>query len=308
MKIAILDSITFGDTDLSGFKRFGEVRVYERTLPEETLSRIKDVDIAVTNKVIIDKKLMEQADNLKLVCVAATGMNNVDLEAAKALGIAVKNVAGYSTASVVQHTFSMLFYLLEHSAYYDKRVKSGAYSKSGVFTDVSRPFWEIKAKRWGVIGLGTIGKEVARVARSFGSEAVYYSTSGAHDDSEFKRMALKELLETSDIVSIHAPLNEKTQNLLGYEELSWVKEKAVVLNLGRGGIVDEAAVARIVDEKEIYVGLDVFEKEPLPADSPLFQVKNKERLHLTPHIAWTSEEAREKLITGVIHNIESFLR
>ncbi len=308
MKIAILDAITFGDTDLSGFERFGEVHIYQKTLPKETLRRIADVDVAVTNKVVIDKTLMEQAQNLKLICVAATGMNNVDLEAARELGITVKNVAGYSTASVVQHTFSMLFYLLEHSAYYDERVKSGAYSKSGVFTDVSRPFWEIKAKRWGIIGLGTIGKEVARVAKSFGCEVVYFSTSGKNDDEEFQRVLLEELLETSDIVSIHAPLNERTQNLLGYKELSTLKEGAVVLNLGRGGIIDEAAVAKIVDEREISIGLDVFAKEPLPQDSPLLGVKNKERLHLTPHIAWTSKEARKVLIAGVVRNIESFLQ
>ncbi len=304
MKIVLLDTITFGDTDLSGFNALGEVVIYQRTLPEETLERVRDADIVVTNKVVITKEIMQSSPHLKLIAIAATGMNNVDLEAAKELGIEVKNVAGYSTASVVQHTFAMLLYLLEHSRYYDDVVKSATYSKSGVFTDVSRPFWEIAGKKWGIIGLGAIGKGVAEVASAFGAHIHYYSTSGRNSFAKYKRVELGELLQKCDIITIHAPLNEQTKNLLGYEELAKVKEGAIILNLGRGGIIDEAAVAKIVDERELYIGLDVFEKEPLPENSPLLQVKNKDRLHLTPHIAWTSKEAREKLIEGVIANIK----
>jgi len=304
MKIVLLDAITFGDTDLSGFNKLGEVVIYQKTLPEETLERIVDADVVVTNKVVISREIMQQCSHLKLIAIAATGMNNVDLEAAAQLGIEVKNVAGYSTASVVQHTFSMLLYLLEHSSYYDDVVKSGRYSKSGIFTDVSRPFWEIKGKKWGIIGLGAIGKEVAEVATAFGAEILYYSTSGQNSFAKYKRVELDELLSTCDIITIHAPLNEQTTNLLGYEELRKIKEGAILLNLGRGGIVDEDAVAKIIDEKELYVGLDVFAKEPLLENSPLLKVQNKERLHLTPHIAWTSKEAREKLIEGVIANIK----
>lgn len=303
MKIVILDAITFGDTDLSGFSELGEVEIFEKTLREETSKRIEDADVVVTNKVVITEEMMRNAKKLKLVAIAATGMNNVDLAAAEKLGIEVKNVAGYSTDSVVQHTFSMLLYLLEHSHYYDEKVKSGAYAKSGIFTDVSRPFWEIKNKKWGIVGLGAIGKRVAEVASAFGAEVLYYSTSGKNSFAKYKQVSLTTLLEECDIVTIHAPLNENTKNLIGYDELSRLKEGSILLNLGRGGIVDEAAVAKIVDEKEIYVGLDVFEKEPLALDSPLLQVKHKERLHLTPHIAWTSEEAREKLIEGVLANI-----
>ncbi len=305
MKIVLLDAITFGDTDLSGFEQLGEVEIYQKTLPEKTLSRVQDADVIVTNKVVIDKTIMQGCPHLQLICVAATGMNNVDLEAAEELGIAVKNVAGYSTASVVQHAFSMLLYLLEHSAYYDDKVKSGEYSASGIFTDVSKPFYEINGKKWGIIGLGAIGQSVAEVASAFGASVLYYSTSGKNSFAKYKRVELEELLRTCDFITIHAPLNDKTKGLVGYKELSMCKEGAIVLNLGRGGIVDEDTVAKIVDEKEIYIGLDVFEKEPLPPHSPLLKVKNKERLHLTPHIAWTSKEARQKLIEGVINNVKT---
>ncbi len=307
MKIVLLDAITFGDTSLECFEKLGDVHSFEATEASLTQARIKDATVVVTNKVVITKEHMQNTPSLKLICVAATGTNNVNLEAAKELGIEVKNVAGYSTDSVVQHTFSMLFYLLGHARYYDEVVKSKEYSRSGVFTDVGRPFSEIKGKTWGIIGLGAIGKEVARVAKAFGADVIYYSTSGRNSSNEFEQVVLHRLLESSDIISIHAPLNERTKNLLGYEQLQHIKEKAVVLNLGRGGIINEDAVAEIVDERELYFGLDVFVKEPLPEDSPLLAVKNSERLYLTPHIAWTSVEAREKLIVSVCRNIqESF--
>ncbi|UCN00370.1 D-2-hydroxyacid dehydrogenase [Sulfurimonas sp. SWIR-19] len=302
--IVLLDTLTFGDTDLSCFDKLGSVTAYKTTSPQETLERITDAEVIVTNKVVITKEHMQHAKNLKLICVAATGMNNVDLKAAKKFGIAVKNVAGYSTDSVIQHTFSMLFYLIGHSRYYDEVVKSGAYSKSALFTDVSHPFFEIKGKKWGIIGLGEIGRGVAHIAKCFGADVCYYSTSGINRSEDFQRTNLDELLKTCDIITVHAPLNEKTKNLLDYEKLLTCKEGAVVLNLGRGGIINESAVARVVDEKNIFFGLDVFEKEPLPQESPLLHVKNKERLYMTPHIAWTSVEAREKLIQSVCENIQ----
>jgi len=308
MKIVLLDTLTFGDTDLGGFDRFGEVLKYETTAASQTQERITNANVIVTNKVVIDDTLMAHAKELRLICIAATGMNNVDLEAAKKRGIVVKNVSGYSTDSVVQHTFAMLLYLLEHSRYYDDVVKSGAYAKSPIFTDVSRPFFEIKNKKWGIIGMGEIGRGVAKVAQAFGAEVWYHSTSGANTAQPFVHANLPTLLSECDIISIHAPLNEKTKNLLGYEELLACRKKAIVLNLGRGGIIDEEAVARIVDEREVYFGLDVLEKEPMLENHPFFSVQNQERLYVTPHIAWTSHEAREKLIAGVIENIETFLR
>lgn len=308
MKIVLLDALTFGDTDLSSFKQLGEVEIFQTTSKEQTQERIYNADVIVTNKVVISDAVMANAPKLKLICVAATGMNNIDLEAAKKRAIEVKNVSGYSTDSVVQHTFSMLFYLIGHSKYYDGFVKSGAYSKSPIFTDVTKPFFEIKGKKWGIIGLGTIGRKVANVAKTFGAEICYYSTSGKNDSNDFTQVDLCELLKVCDIISIHAPLNEKTLNLLGYEQLLICKDKAVVLNLGRGGIIDEEALARIIDEKNISFGLDVLEKEPIREEHPLLRVKNQENLYITPHIAWASVEARDKLIAGVVENIKSFIR
>ena len=304
MKIVLLDALTFGETSLLALSSLGDVEVHQTTTQEQTASRITNAEVIVTNKVVITKELMHNASSLKLICVAATGMNNVDLEAAKELGIEVKNVAGYSTDSVIQHTFSMLFYLIAHSRYYDEVTENKTYSKSGLFTDVSQPFFEVKGKKWGIIGLGAIGRGVANIASSFGAEVSYYSTSGVKREEDYKCVALEELLETCDIITIHAPLNEQTQNLLDYEQLLTCKDKAVVLNLGRGGIINEDAVARIVDEKQMSFGLDVFTREPLVESSPLLSVKNKERLYLTPHIAWTSIEARDKLIASVAQNIK----
>lgn len=308
MKIVILDALTFGDTDLSAFFKLGDVDIYQTTSPQQTNERIANAAVIVTNKVVITKALMLNTPSLKLICVAATGMNNVDLEAAKEIGIEVKNVSGYSTDSVIQHTFSMLFYLVGHSGYYDEFVKSGSYSKSPIFTDITKPFFEVKGKKWGIIGLGTIGRGVANVAKTFGAEICYYSTSGKNSSTDFLQVDLDELLNKCDIISIHAPLNEKTLNLLSYEQLSTCKNGAVVLNLGRGGIVDEEAVARIVETKNIYFGLDVLEKEPMRENHPLLRVKNQENLYITPHIAWASVEARERLIAGVVENIKAFTR
>ncbi len=309
MKIAILDAKTLGDEiDLSIFKKFGEVEIYDITPPEKRIERIKDKDIVITNKVVIDKEVIDNAPDLKLVCVAATGTNNVDLEYAKKKGIAVTNVAGYSTNSVVQHTFAMLFYLLENLKYYDEYVKSSNYSKSPIFTHIGKPFWEIAGRRWGIIGLGTIGRKVGKVAREFGCEVVYYSTSGVKREEEFPQVDLDTLLSTSDIVSIHAPLNEKTKNLITYEKIKLMKMNSILLNLGRGGIVNESDLAKALDDDLIYAaGLDVLEKEPIDSENPLLKIKNKDRLLITPHIAWTSFEARERLVNEIVRNIEAFL-
>ena len=307
MKIVLLDALTFGATDLSAFNALGEVEVYQTTSSDETESRITNANVIVTNKVVITKEFMQSAKELKLICIAATGMNNVDLEAAKELNVEVKNVAGYSTDSVIQHTFSMLFYLLGHSRYYDEVVKDGTYSKSPIFTDVSQSFFEVKGKKWGIIGLGAIGRGVANIASAFGAEVCYYSTSGVNRTEDFQRTNLDEMLRSCDIITIHAPLNDKTNNLLDYEQLLICKDGATVLNLGRGGIVNEEAVARVIDEKNVSFGLDVLAKEPMKENHPLLSVKNRDKLYITPHIAWASVEARDRLIASVAQNIkESF--
>jgi len=304
-KIVLLDALTFGETDLSTFDSLGKVEVYQTTSPQEVQTRITDCDVIVTNKVVITDTHMQNTPTLKLICVAATGMNNVDLKAAKENSVEVKNVAGYSTDSVIQHTFSMLFYLMGHSRYYDESVKDGTYSRSPIFTDISHPYFEIKGKKWGMIGLGSIGRGVANIAKAFGAEVFYYSTSGRNRTEDFQRVSLDELLKTCDIVTVHAPLNEQTNNLLDYEQLLMCKDNATVLNLGRGGIINEEAVAKIIDEKNISFGLDVLTKEPMREDHPLLSVKNADNLYITPHIAWASVEAREKLIALVIENIKS---
>jgi len=305
MKIVFLDRSTIGDdVDYERFDALGDVVFYESTAKEQTMQRVKDADIVVTNKVVIDRAIMQES-SLKLICVAATGMNNIDLEYAKEIDLEVKNVAGYSTQSVIQHTFSMLFYLLGHSRYYDEVVKDGTYSRSPIFTDVSQPFFEVKGKKWGIIGLGSIGRGVASIATAFGAEVFYYSTSGVNRTEDFQRTNLDEMLKSCDIITIHAPLNEKTDNLLDYKQLLTCKDGATILNLGRGGIVNEDAVARIVDEKNIFFGLDVLTKEPMRENHALLSVKKRENLYITPHIAWTSVEARDRLIASVIENIKS---
>ncbi len=305
MKIVLLDTLTFGESDLSGFDALGEVSEYKTTSPEQTLERIKDADVIVTNKVVITAEMMSQSPQLKLICIAATGMNNVDLDAASEKNIAVKNVAGYSTDSVIQHTFSMLFYLMGHSRYYDEYVKEGSWQKSEVFTHIGEPFFELKGKKWGIIGLGEIGRGVAKVATAFGAEVSYYSTSGKNDNAEYKRDTISNILEQSDVISIHAPLNADTQDLVAHSELLMMKDGAILLNLGRGGIVSEDALSYIMDAKPIYVGLDVLAKEPMQKDHPLMKVKAQDRLYITPHIAWTSVEARQRLIASIIENIQS---
>lgn len=308
MKIVILDALTYSDTSLAGFESLGDVTVYQTTASEETCERVREAEVIVTNKVVINDDVMDAAPSLKLICVAATGMNNIDHDAAARRGIAVKNVAGYSTDSVVQHTFSMLFYLMGHSRYYDEYVKSGAWQGEAVFAHIGPSFSELRGKTWGIVGLGEIGRNVANIARAFGANVCYYSTSGKNENVDFEKTTLSRLIENSDIISIHAPLNPSTENLISHSELLQMKDGTVLLNLGRGGIVDEDALSVIIDVKPIFVGLDVLMKEPMKTSHPLLSVKHPERLYITPHIAWTSREARERLIAATVDNIKTFVR
>ena len=308
MNIVLLDAKTLGDDlDITALESFGTLTVYQTTSKEETLERIQIADIIITNKVVITANMMEETPRLKLICIAATGMNNVDLDAAKEKAVAVKNVAGYSTKSVVQHTFAMALYLLEKMAYYDAVVKDASWSDSGLFTDVSHPFYEISGKRWGIIGLGTIGQEVAKIATAFGAEVSYHSTSGKNLNHAYPHQSLEFILKDCDIVSIHAPLNDDTYNLINEINLPYMKDDAILLNLGRGGIINETDLAFELDRRTLYAGLDVLEQEPLTLNNRLNEVKHKERLLITPHIAWTSIEARKKLLEGIVENIKIFM-
>lgn len=309
MKIVFLDVKTLGNVpNLHLFEQFGEVVYYQTTLPEQTKERIDGADIVITNKVVLDGDAIEQAPNLKLICVCATGTNNVDKVAALKRGIPVKNVADYSSNSVAQGTFSLLLHLLNNIPYLDDYVKRGAYAQNDIFTHLDRTFWELNGKRFGIIGLGSIGRKVATIAEAFGAEVVYYSASGQTYQQPYKRLQLEELLQTSDVLSIHAPLNEHTSNLITYNRLLLMKRSAILINVGRGGIVNEADLAQALDEGVIAgAGVDVFEKEPISAQNPLLHIRHKERLAMTPHSSWASIESRTALIKKVAENIQQFI-
>lgn len=310
MKLVFLDAETVGELDLNPyFQTFGDFEAYPRTGPEQTLERLKGAQVAITNKVLIRRKEMEALPDLKLICVAATGTNNIDLEAAKEHKIDVMNVKGYSTPSVVQHTFALLFSLLHQSHYYDQFVKQGTYSQEGLFTHHGRPYWELHGKTFGIIGLGTIGQEVAKVAEAFGAKVVYHSSSGRNTDQPYPHLPLYELLEKSDVVSIHAPLNENTRDLIDKSALARMQPHAFLLNTGRGGIVVEADLVEALNHGRLAgAALDVMETEPIPSNSSLLQKLAKpERLLLSPHIAWASLEARKRLLEGIRQNLTHFV-
>ena len=309
MKIVCLDADTVGnDVDLDAvFGKFGEFVSYNMTEANQTVQRLQNADIVLTNKVLITKDVIAQT-NLKLICVTATGVNNIDLEAAKEANIPVKNVAGYSTNSVAQQTFANILALRNSTSYYENYGKnSDGWAKSPIFVNLDRPIFELSGKKFCVVGLGTIGLEIAKIAQAFGCDVCYYSTSGNNSNSKFKRVSFKEALQC-DIISIHAPLNENTKNLFDANALNQLKDGAMLVNSGRGGIIDEEKIAQIIDEREIYFVTDVLEKEPIRADHPLLKVKNKDRLMITPHIAWASVEARKKLIELSAKNIEDFIK
>ena len=305
MKIVLLDAATFGDSDLSVFDTLGEFTSYKLTANEQRLVHIADNEVIITNKVIIDRAIIEANPQLKLICIAATGMNNVDLVAAEEAGIAVKNVAGYSTESVAQSTFAMLLHLLHQSRYYDNYTQSKQWCNSPTFTHIDVPFSELKGKKWGIIGYGAIGQRVAEIAQVFGCQLCYYSTSGKNSQQAIEQVDLTTLLSDCDIISIHAPLNEQTENLIDEKALKLLKKGAVILNLGRGGIIDEQAMAKALDLYDIYHGSDVLAVEPMQQEHPYFSVKAQSRLMITPHTAWASSQARETLVKEIVNNIES---
>lgn len=308
MKIVFLDRKTLGlDISIEQFNKFGDIEVYETTSPTQTIIRVKEADIVVTNKVVIDKNVMDNSD-LKLICVAATGMNNIDLEYAKEKNIEVKNVAGYSTKSVSQLTLSFVLQFVQRMDYYGNYGKS-EWKKSEIFTNFEKPFFELDGKKWGIIGLGEIGRDVASIASAFGCDVSYYSTSGTNYNTNYNQLTLEELLKESDIISIHSPLNEKTRDLLNSSNLPLIKKGAIVLNLGRGGIVNEQDISDTINQgQDIYYGTDVVSREPIEESNPLLSIKDGSRLMITPHIAWGSIEARKRLLDGIEENIKSFLQ
>lgn len=308
MKIVFLDAKTIGDDiDLSGYDRLGEVVKYDFSTPEQARERTRDADVIVLNKVVINETSIGEAEHLKLVCVTATGTNNLDKEYLDKRGIAWRNVAGYSTETVAQHTFALLFYLLEKLRYYDDYVKSGKYVGDTIFTHFSNVFHELSGKTWGIIGLGAIGRRVADIAKMFGCRVIYFSTSGQNNQKGYERVDFDTLLKESDIVSVHAPLDANTKGLMNQAAFAKMKETAVFLNLGRGPIVVEKDLADALKEKRIMAaGLDVLTVEPMCADNPLYEIKDSSRLIITPHIAWASVEARTRLMKIIEGQIKEF--
>ena len=308
MKIVFLETKTLGkDIDLSEFNKLGDVIFYETSRENEIAERTREADVVIVNKLPVNQQTLGPKTAVKLICVTATGTNNVDFTFTREKNITVTNVKGYSTPTVVQHTFALYFYLMEHLAYYDNYVKSEQYAKSNLFTHLDKEFHDLQSMTWGVVGLGEIGRGVASMAKAFGADVIYYSISGKNRNQDFLQVDWNELLQRSDVISVHAPLNDKTKGLFDYEAFQKMKSSAYFLNLGRGPIVVEEDLARALNENLIAgAGLDVLCNEPIEQGNPLLNIKNLQNLVITPHIAWASVEARERLMKEVYKNIEAF--
>ena len=306
-KIVFLDEYSLGDMDLSPIKKLGEYVGYDRTKKEQVVERCKDAEVVICNKTLLRGETLRALPNLRFIAIAATGMNNVDLEVAAELGIEVKNVAGYSTYSVAEATLTFALSLLKNTAYYDNYFKSGAYAASEDIFHFGRPVRQLRGSKWGVIGMGAIGREVARLATAFGCEVAYASTSGAVRKEDYPQMSLEELLGWADVVSIHCPLTPATKGLIGDKELQKMKPTSIIINVARGGIIDETALAKALNNKTIAgAGLDVFSREPLHSSS-LYDLADKYSLVASPHTAWASDEARKVLIQRIAENIKEYL-
>lgn len=303
-----MDEYSAGEADLSPIKELGDYRGYEYTRPDQTVERCRDAEIVVTNKVVFGEQVINELPKLRLICIAATGMNNVNIDAATARGIEVKNVAGYATESVTEATIGGAIAMLRWAEYYDKRVKDGTWSDSGRIYDLSRTTHTLSGKRWGIIGMGHIGRSVARIAEAFGCTVAYTSTSGLSREESYPRLELEDLLSQADIVSIHAPLTQHTANLIDEPQLSLMKPSAILVNVARGGIVNEDALADALNDGTIAGAvLDVFVHEPLQSDSPLLKLKDPTRILLSPHNGWSAAESMARLVEGIAENIRGFL-
>lgn len=307
LKIVFLDAYTINKSDTGELEALGDYTGYDNTPEDLILERCKGADVVIANKVPLSAATLSQLEGVKLICIAATGMNNIDLAAAEKLGIPVRNTAGYSTNSVAELTFTAALGLLKQTIYYDEYVKSGRYTNAEKLFDFTRQTYELYGKKWGIIGLGAIGRRVAEIAQVFGCEVSYFSTSGKNNNNDIPQQSLEELLMQSDIVSVHAPLSDKTRNLIDYHQLTLMKPTAIIINMARGGIINEEGLTRALNDNVIAgAALDVYSYEPMTADNPLNYVKDKYKLLLTPHSAWTTKEATQKLTNILAGNIKSF--
>ena len=305
MKIVFLDAITMGDAPLGEIEALGELTCYPSSTADEARERVRDADVAILNKVIVDKAFLDAAPRLRLVCEAGTGINNIDVALCGQRGVIVRNVAAYSTDSVAQTAWMHILNLAGRAFHYNAFVHDGSYSRNVVHVDYRHPFTELAGKTLGIVGMGAIGRKVAEIATAFGMKVIYFSTSGTSHCKDFPSVPIEALLAESDVISIHAPYNERTAGLIGYKQLKQMKRSAFLVNTGRGGIAVEEDLARALDEGLIAgAALDVYVREPLPESSPLMNLKHPERLLLSPHIAWYSTEARARLAHGIAENIK----
>lgn len=310
MKISILERDSLGiDVDMSEIDKLGEVTVYPATTVENAVEHIGDADIIIANKLPLNAETLKGAVNLKFVAQTATGTNNVDFAYTNSKGIKVANVPSYSTDSVAQHTFALLLYLVEKMRFFDDYVKNGTYSNSNCFSCLDMIYPEIAGKTWGIIGMGAIGQKVAQIATVFGCKVICYSASGRTYDMPYEQVDFDTLLAKSDILSVHAPLNEYTKGLMNYNAFCKMKTSAYFINVGRGPIVVEEDLARALEEDQIRAaGLDVLCVEPMPIDNPLLKFKDSSKIIITPHVAWATSEARQRCVDVVTENIKAFLR
>jgi len=305
MKITVLDANTLGeDLSLERLAELGSVSVYGKTLPSEVPERLSDCDVVILNKVRLSEDNLRGAKNLKLICVAATGFDNIDIEYCGKNGITVCNVAGYSTNSVAQVTFATVLELATHIGAFKRSVVSGEYTESGVQNRLTPVYHEIAGKTWGIIGCGNIGGKVASIASAFGCRVIVHKRT---PDERYDCVSLETLCKESDIITVHTPLNDSTRGMIGREQLKLMKSDVILVNEARGAVLDEAAVSEAVIDGEIGAfGCDVYSTEPLPKDHPYQRIKSYDNVCLTPHMAWGAYEARERCLSEIIENIKAF--
>lgn len=310
MEIVILERDSVGtDVQIDCLKDLGNVTVYSNTLAGEVEERIRNADIVIANKAPLGEETLKNAQSVKLICEFATGYDNVDLEYCRKRGIKVANVVDYSTSAVAQHTFALCFYVLEKLNHYDNYVKSGEYASQSRFSNFDLPFTELDGKVWGIVGMGNIGKKTAQIAEAFGCKVIFYSASGNSSCTDYERVELEDLLKRSDFLSLHCPLSERTRNLIDLPALKKMKKTAILINVARGPVVnDEDLYTALTEEIIAGAGLDVTGTEPMKESNPLSRIKDSNKLIITPHLAWASTEARNRVVEETYKNIQAFCR
>ena len=307
LKLTFLDAGTLGnDLDLSIFEKIGDLTVFQSTSDDEFVAHVSDSDILILNKIKVGRNNLPKCKNVKLICITATGYDNVDLEYCRESGIAVCNVVGYSTQNVALITVAMALSLVCRLCEYDKSVSDGTYSHGKIANILTPVYHEIYGKTWGIVGYGNIGRQVGRVAEALGCKVIVYKRTPVDDVS---CVDIDTLCRESDIISIHTPLNDGTQGLISRERIAIMKRDAILINVARGAVVDERAVADAILSGNIGgVGIDVYSKEPMPVDHPYMEIAGRSNVILTPHMAWGSYEARVRCCNEIILNIEAYLR